>query len=294
MAGGWGCKNNSTTSPNSAHPVDFTVGQFGSGFDDLNVPAGIDVDGSDNLYVSDFGNNRIKQYNSNGTCLMTWSSAAASVSNVAATIQSPYGLRLDAGSNVFEVDKNGRQIQEFSTLGVFSKKWAQPAGALSAWLAINKTSGDIYVTDGPNYEVHHYDNAGNLIGSFGQLGSGPAIGDFDGIGGIAIDSSGQVYVVDEGSRRIEIFTAAGAPVTAWSLGVRSPVGGVQFDHSGNLWVMDTDNQTILEFNSTGTLIQTWKNPEGQAQPTDIAFDSTGAIWVSYQDTGQAFLVKYAH
>ena len=292
---GMGCKNNSTTSPNSAHPVVFSIGTtIGSGFNDFNTPAGLAIDGSDNLYVSDFGNNRIKQYNSAGTCLMTWSSAAASSTNVTDTIQSPYGLRIDGGSNLFEVDKNGRQMQKFSTAGVLATTWAQPSGALSAWVGVNKTTGDVYVSDGPNYDIHHYDNNGNLLGSFGQFGSGPTIGNFNGIAGVAVDSSGQVYAVDEGSSRIEIFTSTGAPVTAWGLGGRSPVGGMQFDASGNLWVMDTDNQTILEFNSTGNLILTWVNPAESAEPTDIAFDSTGAFWVSYQDSSDAFLVKYAH
>jgi sugar lactone lactonase YvrE len=292
---GMGCKNNSTTSPNAAHPFSFSIGTtIGNGFNDFNTPAGLAVDGSDNLYVSDFGNHRIKQYNSAGRCLMTWSSAVASATNVSDVIPSPYGLRIDAGSNLFVVDKNGRQIDKFSTAGVLSTNWAQPAGALSAWVGINKSTGDVYVSDGPHYDIHHYDNNGNLLGSFGQFGSGPTIGNFNGIGGVAVDSTGQVYAVDEGSHRIEIFTSAGAPVTYWSLGDRSPVGGMQFDASGNLWVMDTDDQTILEFNSTGSLILTWANPGGSAQPTDIAFDSTGAFWVSYQDTEDAFLVKYSH
>jgi hypothetical protein len=42
------------------------------------------------------------------------------------------------------------------------------------------------------------------------------------------------------------------------------------------------------------LTETWvPDPDGISIPKDVAVDSTGAIWVSFQDAGDAFLVKYS-
>jgi sugar lactone lactonase YvrE len=300
--GGWGCKNNSTTSPNANHPIDFIVGgQLGSGFNDFNAPMGLCVDGSDNLYVADYGNNRVKQYNSNGVCLMTWSSGVASLTNVHAIINHPYGLALDSGGNILEVDNGGAQIQEFSTAGALLNQWGSAGTANGSfndplWIAVSP-GGDIYVSDADNDRVQFFTGPGAFGGLLGSSCACSTLGRYyQSTTGIAFDASGNAYVGDLGNHRIEVFDSTGppgAPVSTWGAGLFTSVDGMAFDRSGNLLAADDGARAILKFNSTGGLIEKWV-PDTTAAPKDVAVDSKGAVWVSFQSSTGAFLTKFDH
>jgi hypothetical protein len=70
------------------------------------------------------------------------------------------------------------------------------------------TAGNIYVADGyGNARVAKYEPSGKYIKSWGQKGSGP--GEFNVVHGIAIDAQGNVYVADEGNRRVQVFDTEG-------------------------------------------------------------------------------------
>ena len=67
-------------------------------------------------------------------------------------------------------------------------------------------AGNIYVADGyGNARVAKYEPSGKYIKSWGSAGTGP--GQFNIVHGIAIDAQGNVYVADEGNRRIQVFDA---------------------------------------------------------------------------------------
>ncbi len=303
LAGVWGCKNNSTTSPNANHPIDFVVGQFGSGFDDLNAPIGLCVDAADNIYVADFGNDRIKQYNSNGICLMTWSSGAVSATNVQDAIHEPWGMAIDSGGNIYEVDHSASQIQEFSTAGGLLNQWGSAGTANGSftnplWIAVSP-GGGIYVSESDaNFsKVQLFTSPGVFGGLLGTEG-GNALGDYKTPVGLAFDAAGNAYVGDLGNRRIDVYDSTGppgAPVTTWGAGQFSSIGAMAFDHSGNLLAVDNGGgaRAILKFNSNGNLIEKWI-PDTVATPMDVAVDSTGAVWVTFQATNVAFLTKFAH
>ena len=80
--------------------------------------------------------------------------------------------------------------------------------------------------------------------------------------GVAVGSSGNVYVADMGNNRIQEFTSTGTYVTSW--GNRGSGNGqftnpycVAVGNSGNVYVADTGNNRIQEFTSTGTYVTSW-------------------------------------
>jgi RHS repeat-associated protein len=139
--------------------------------------------------------------------------------------------------------------------------------------------------------------------SFGSSGTGN--GQLKTPWGLAMDSSGNVWVSDTGNSRVEEFNSAGTFVrTVGSAGTgngqfTSPEA-IAVDPHGNIWVADSGNNRVEEFSSTGTYIKSigsagsgngqFKNPEG------IAFDVNGDIWVA--DNGnnriQEFNEKYEY
>jgi len=87
---------------------------------------------------------------------------------------------------------------------------------------------------------------------WGSLGTGN--GQFNSPYGIAVDGSGNVFVVDYGDNRIEKFTANGTYVAQWGVtGIGNgqfagPVG-VAADASGNVYVADASNNPVLRFDA---------------------------------------------
>lgn len=70
------------------------------------------------------------------------------------------------------------------------------------------STGNIYVADGyGNARVAKYEPTGKYIKSWGSRGTAP--GQFSIVHGIAIDAQGNVYVADEGNRRIQVFDGNG-------------------------------------------------------------------------------------
>ena len=151
------------------------------------------------------------------------------------------------------------------------------------------SNGNAYVSDTYNYTVRKINSAGvvtTFAGTAGQQGSADGTGAaarFQYPGGIAVDSSGNVYVGDWGNRSIRKITPAGL-VTTIAGGVSggsadgngaaasfNGVRGVAVDSSGNIFVADEDNSTIRKITPSGEVTTL----AGSAEITDYV-DGTGA------------------
>ena len=133
--------------------------------------------------------------------------------------------------------------------------------------------------------------------AFGASGTGN--GKFAHPAGIAIDSAGNLWVVDENNHRLEKFNAAGEFIKAFG---SSGSGNGQFgrptdvaiDAKGNLWVTDASNNRVEEFNEKGEYVSKFGSlGSGNGQfngPEGIAIDAKGNIWVA--DTYNARLQEF--
>ena len=117
--------------------------------------------------------------------------------------------------------------------------------------------------------------------------------DFDTPHGVAIDSDGNVYVVDSGSDRIAKFDSTGMYITHWGTsgtgnGQFSSPFGIAVDGNGNVFVADTDNRRIQVFTSDGVFVRKWGSPgigNGQFRsPGGVAVDSAGNVYVTDEIT----------
>ena len=61
----------------------------------------------------------------------------------------------------------------------------------------------MYVADTEDGRIQKFDSDGTLITKWGSYGTGD--GQFNGPSGIAVDSSGNVYVADTNNYRIQVF-----------------------------------------------------------------------------------------
>jgi len=82
------------------------------------------------------------------------------------------------------------------------------------------SAGNVYVTDSINDRVVKFTSTGTYISQLGctsgACSSGTANGQFNSPYGVAVDSSGNVYVVDGGNNRVELFGDSTLPVPEFS------------------------------------------------------------------------------
>ncbi|HYI99552.1 MAG TPA: hypothetical protein VEX36_07755 [Thermoleophilaceae bacterium] len=194
-------------------------------------------------------------------------------------------------------------------IAVFGSDGLSPAG-----IAVNQTSGDVYVVDLNGERVQRYDADGTFISDIG--GPGVAEGQFTFGGtpaGVAVGLDGSLYVADTLNNRLQQFTADGTFVRTWGFGVQtgaqtfeictagcqpgviplsesppdsgdgqfwSPRGVAVDPTDGDVLVADYQNSRVQRFSSTGTY-ESQFNGDGQfSNPVRVAVDSTGAIYVA--------------
>ncbi|THD79796.1 MAG: hypothetical protein E7812_08715 [Phenylobacterium sp.] len=172
----------------------------------------------------------------------------------------------------------------------FGAQKRTPAGSFGTLsspqgVAIDQSSGDVYVADSGKARVEKFDALGNLVLGFGaDVGGagvdtctttcgpgtpGTAPGSFTTPGFLAVDndpssaSFHDVYVADVADNTISKFNASGGLITSWGSGgqlngsTTSPgsfgsIAGIAVDPSGNLLVLNTTSE-LFSFAQNGGL-----------------------------------------
>ena len=225
-------------------------------------PRGLAVtpDGS-TIYVADSGNQAIRRIAFTGgdpTNPVNWliSTIAGtgaeggvyySASGSTATFNEPWGICVDPGGNVYVSEQDGNRVRRLTFLG------GDPSMAAN-W--------EVYLAAGDSSAV--VGAAGDTDNTSGQLAR------FRVPEGIASDSSGNVYVADEGNCRIREISPDGVVTTLAGGTSGSAVqegyvdgagataqfgvpGGVAVDSSGLVYVSDTGNNRIRVITKGGNV-----------------------------------------
>jgi len=274
-----------------------TFGSVGSGAGQLSGPRGVGAGRGGTIYVSDFGNNRIERWNQPWLPEATTDPASA-VKATEATLNATVN---PAGSSTTY------QFEYGMTTSYYSKAPASPgsvgSGAdpvaksqLLTGLKAETTYHFRVVAISGEGTVYGQDRTFSTIGppydfAFGSAGSGN--GQFNGPGGVAVDASGNVWVVDRGNNRLEKFNASGQYLSQF--GSKGSGNGqfleprdVAVTSAGNIWVTDAGNGRLQEFNSSGTFIRQVGINEGTVlnpvdhlkEPYGLAIGSEGHVWVT--------------
>lgn len=112
---------------------------------------------------------------------------------------------------------------------------------------------------------------------------------------VAVDNSGNIYVVDGENHRIVKLAQDGDILLEWGEGGTrdgrfSSPRGIALDSSGNVYVADTRNHRIQKFTSEGVFLKKWGTGHLVAEeevyfryPRGIAVDALGNVYVADTD-----------
>ena len=73
--------------------------------------------------------------------------------------------------------------------------------------------------------------------------------------GVALDSSGNVYIADAGANQVKVFNSSGSPIRSWPVGGQPY--GIDLDGTGNVYVTDSTNNQVKKYTPLGGLIGTF-------------------------------------
>ncbi len=254
----------------------------------FDVVGGVAVDGADNVYVADFGNDTIRKISAAGdvTTVAGRSGVRGAADGVgtAATFSSPGDVAVDGAGNLYVADGGNHTIRRITPAGVVST-FAGTAGAAGGLDGTGGAArfagpcglttdgaGNVYVADAADHTIRVISPAGvatTLAGSHGASGSGDGTGSgarFDAPCSVAVDGSGNAYVADTGNFTIRKITPAGTVTTlAGSAGQAGSVEGtgaaarfdapfgLAIDGAGDLFVADTRNEIIRKVTAAGVV-----------------------------------------
>jgi sugar lactone lactonase YvrE len=293
----------------------------------FNNPEGIAMDAAGNLYVADFGNSTIRKIAAGATVTTLAGSSAQTGSadgeNSAAQFNHPSAVSLDGAGNVYVIDTSNQTVRKITAGGIVSTLAGSPglggradgAGAAASFfypagIAAN-SAGTVYVADTGNHALRVVTSAGvvsTLAGAAGVSGNADGTGAAALFGypyGVAIDSSGNVYIADHNNDTIRKMTPAGAVTTfagaAGIPGSANGVGGaarfngptgVAVDGAGNVYVADSGNMSIRKI-TAGGIVTTFVGYSGVAGSSDglgaiarfnapqgVAVDGSGNVYVA--------------
>jgi streptogramin lyase len=274
-------------------PSDFAVGiQYNGGILNLSAgTSGVDIDASGNAWIATdiyFGSAANAPYGSINEISPAGVYLSGSNGYFYGDFGIPYGLSIDASGNIWiaEYYYGGvAVIPPSATNGSFS----QPASLFGPdGIAVDNRNASSWMT---NFGYENYGLANGTtvshITSAGVDATGSPYGSQDAPVGVAIDNSGNIWVVNSddfssGNGFITKFTGSGTSYTPQTIptGAGSNPFDIAIDGSGNAWV--TDSIGVAQFNNSGTQL----SPTGgyaqslYTSPESIIVDGLGHVWVS--------------
>lgn len=222
-------------------------------------------------------------------------------------LSDPSGVAVDAGGNLYVADSGNNRIQKFAPDGRFLKavgsggsgegEFNQPAD-----LAVD-AKGNVYVVDTWNHRVQKFDSELKFLAAWGKPTRDLVNpGDYEmwGPRSIAVDSEGNVLVVDTGTHRVRKFSPEGKLLATVggrgkALGqFREPVGIASDPVTGNILVADTGNARIQRFDSrlrpvAAYPIEEWQDVDPTNKP-DLAALGDGRFLASDPAHGRLLLL----
>ncbi|MBF0135898.1 MAG: hypothetical protein H7833_15520 [Magnetococcus sp. DMHC-1] len=224
----------------------------------------------------------------------------------------PMGIDSDAQGNLYVVDATKKWVMVYDKDGKYiraiggAKEFDRPSG-----VAVNLEGTRVFVADtsssrgkNENHRVRVYDaKSGKFLFDIGQRGSKD--GEFNLIRDARIGPDKNLYVVDGGNFRIQVFNQDGKFIRQFGtvgrrLGQFARPKGIAMDREGNLYVSDASHANFQIFTKDGQLLMfigtrgSEKERASYMLPAMIAVDEDGRVYMVDQGYGKVDVYRPAH
>lgn len=204
---------------------------------ELQYPRGVAMDAAGNLYIADTGNARVRKVGLDGIITTIAGDGNLNYSGdggpaILSEFHDPWSIAIDAAGNLFVVDRSNQRVRK---IGIDGNVNTVAGNGNQAWAGDGgpATAASLYVPDG-----------------------------------VALDSAGNIYIVEAQSasvRKVNLqgiiqtvagqgtafgFGGDGGPAT---LALLNDPQGVAVDLAGNIFIADEDNQRIREVTPDGII-----------------------------------------
>ena len=179
---------------------------------DLHAPRGIAIDFENNIYVTDGypGNTkappRVRKFTPGGELLKSWGYEGSEEH----LLMFPFGIVVDGEGKVYVADTHNHCVQVYDSQGthvmkletgekkIFGSGFSSPVG-----IALDDKK-NIYFTNSSGLRIYRFNSRGEITAQWGDRGFEDS--KFLGMSGIAVGSSGLLYVADDKINCIKVFS----------------------------------------------------------------------------------------
>jgi DNA-binding beta-propeller fold protein YncE len=158
-------------------------------------------DQSGNLYASDYFNDRVEKFDSNGNFVCQF----GSYGTVAGSFEFPRGIAVSPDGSTIAVTQEANTVQLFNSNCTY-KSQITVAGGLKRPRQVTfdpSNDGSIWIADYNNNRVLHVSSTGAVLLTINDGGA------MKSPQGVVVDASGNVYVADSGNNAIEEYSSTG-------------------------------------------------------------------------------------
>jgi len=265
-----------------------TWGSYGTAPGQFKIPFSIAIDENQAIYVSEQFNNRIQKFDSTGVFLGMWGSGGAGPGQ----LSGPRGIDIGSDGMVYVSDYDNSRVSVFTPGGSFLRNITYVISPYNLVTPIGidcEPSGNFWVTGA--HGLHHFSSTGDALQFISTEPGATA-------SAITVEDS-TLYVSVCDQDRIDKYSLTPDPSTQLPFTqlpfparhLDCPEGST-LDADGNLWVCDTNHFRIMKYDSSGAWLGWLQlSSDPQAVPSDIAFDTNGALYIV--DSEQSTVSKYA-
>ena len=252
--------------------------------DGLSMPTDVAVGVEGRVYVVDSGRHRVAYYDAAGNPLGYFGSEGKEDGE----LQGPVGIAAGPDGSVYVADRGNQRLQVFTADGVFRRTLvlAEEGETVTPVDVVVTANGkSLFVTANNSHRVLFVGRKGKIRSGWGGEGKGP--GQFKYPATLALDSTGNVLVVDVLNHRIQMFDADGTQTAEFGKVGAKPgtfirPKGVAVDSGGRIFVSDSYLGVVQVFTSAGEFVGvlgTDGEPARFEAPTGLAF-AAGRLYIT--------------
>jgi len=237
----------------------------------LQSPSAVTTDSNHHVFVADLGANAIHVFDFSH-------SKYALLEMGRDRLGSPVSLAVDAHNNLYVVDKAAGTVLIYDSAGTFRGHFWTPREESyrdsPVGIAIDKATGLVYVCDRQRHIIVVMDDRGRVVSQIGKLGGGHQSGEFSFPSQVVVEG-GELFVLDVGNTRIQIFNPAGHFRLAIPLIFADNHTGLAVDDQDNIYVSNFDLNQIEVYRHDGEQLYTFDLSTVKAEK----FVHPSSLWV---------------